>query len=86
MLSRFKAPAGPEHIRALARLVEPVQRRRVVEQDAIARRFVRRPVGQEVEQDGVVGFGVGLFARMRPVTAQTIRSGDACTYACRSLP
>jgi hypothetical protein len=65
--------------------IEPLQRRRVVDQDATARRFVRRPVRQEVEQNCVVGLGVGLFGRIRPLAPQTIRSGDAFTYARATL-
>ena len=48
-------------------LAEPVERHGIVDQDAIADRFVRRPIGQEVEQDGVVRLGIGLFGRVGPV-------------------
>src|SRR5580692_5178060 len=55
-------------------LIEPVQRRRVVDQDATARRFVRRAVGQEVEQNCASGlvsvFSVGCGQSL----PQTIRS------------
>ena len=53
----------------VTRLIEPVERRRIVDQDAIADRFVRRPIGQEVEQGGVVGLGIRLFGRVGPVAA-----------------
>src|SRR5262249_38258473 len=42
-----------------ARLGEAVQRRRILHQDAMTRRLVRRPFGEKVDQDGVVRLGVG---------------------------
>ena len=48
-------------------LTEPVERNGIVDQDAIADRLVRRPIGQEIEQNGVVGLGIGLLGRVGPV-------------------
>ena len=50
-----------------AGLLEAVKLRRIVDQDAMPRPLVRRPVGQQIEQHGVVG--LVLLGRMRPVAA-----------------
>src|SRR3954452_21014344 len=49
-------------------LIESVKRGRVIGQDAVADRFVRRPLRPEIEQLGVVRL-VLAFSRMRPVGA-----------------
>ena len=46
---------------------KPVKLRRVLDQDAVARGVVRRPLAQQVEQHRVVGLFV--LGRMRPVAA-----------------
>ena len=53
-------PAEPALLGGRPPFAEPIQRRRIVDENAIADRFLRRPVGQEVEQDRVVRLGVGL--------------------------
>src|SRR5271156_5203375 len=60
-------------------LPESIQRRRIVDEDAVADSLLGRPVGQDVEQGGVVRFGVGLFGRCGQSLPQTIRSGAAFT-------
>jgi hypothetical protein len=60
-------------------LFEPVGRRRIAGQDVIAGRFIRRPIGQEADQDGVAGLGAGLPGRVGPAARPgPAGSGAAC--------
>src|SRR5258706_9583128 len=61
----------PRHFAAL----KPIERRRIVDQDALAGFFIRRPLGEKIEQNGVIGFM--RFGDMWPVAApdQPLRSG-----------
>ena len=67
-------------------LAEPIKLRRVVDQDASASRLVGRPVRQEVEQDRVIGLGIGFFGRVRPVAAPDHSLGRRLDMSPGDLP
>src|ERR1700694_783272 len=50
-------------------LAEPIELRWVVHEDTRARGFLRDPLGQQIQQQGIVRFIVVLFGWMRPVAA-----------------
>jgi len=50
----------------VAYLLESIKRGRVFDQDAIADRFVGRPIGEKIKQDRIIGLGAGLLADWAP--------------------
>src|SRR5215472_4517174 len=68
-LTMGSPPLG-EHgaIAASAALREVIERRRVLDEDAVADLLVRYPVAQQIEQHRVVGeWRLGLLRRMWPI-------------------
>ena len=66
-------------------LRETVKGRRILDENALARSFIRRPLGQQIKEHRVVRFFILFLGRVRPIVAHTILSGAALTYACATL-
>ena len=76
--SKARTTRAPTAARRGFNLRKSVKRGRVLDQDAVARRVVRRPVGEQIEQHRVVGL-VAASVGCGQSLPHTMRSGAAAT-------
>src|ERR1700736_2235897 len=66
-------------------LRETVKSRRILDENALARDFIRHPLGQRSKSTASFAFSFSFWVGCGQSLAHTILSGAALTYACATL-